>query len=48
MTKCQVALLDQKQYKFNSIQMNGPFLGDLITKDAGRIDDSHLKGILEF
>ena len=48
MNKCQVALLDNKQYKFNSILIEDPILGDLVTNDVETIDESRLESTIRF
>ena len=46
MNKSQVALLDNKEYKFNSIS-NSVF-GNLVTNDVEIIDESRLEGTIRF
>ena len=48
MNKCQVALLDKKEYKFNSTQIEDRNFGDLVTNDAEIIDESRLEGTMRF
>ena len=46
--KCKVALLDNKQYKFNLISTKDSSFGDLVTNDPELIDESRLEGAMRF
>ena len=48
MNKCQVTLLDNKEYKFNSISTIDSVFGDLVTNDVEIIDESRLEGTMRF
>ena len=48
MIKCQVALLDNKEYKFNSFLIEDKIFGDLVTNDVEIINESRLEGTIRF
>ena len=48
LNKCQVALLENKEYKFNPILIGDPIFGDLETNEVEIIDESRLEGTVRF